>query len=111
MGTEKQYKLNKHEILSKSDSFNEIFSQGITLRGNHVSIIYIDSDSRKIGFAVSKKVQKSVNRNRQKRLLKEIYRLNKHLFPENKRFILFSKGTCNIFVELQREVLSLLHNI
>jgi ribonuclease P protein component len=111
MGTEKKYKLNKHEILKKSDSFNKIFNQGAAKRGNHVSIIYIDSDSRKIGFAVSKKVQKAVKRNRQKRLLKEIYRLNKHFFPENKFFILFSKGTCDNFVELQREILNLLHNI
>jgi len=111
MGTEKKYKLNKHEILKKSDNFNKIFKQGITKPGHHVSIIYKDSDFRKIGFAISKKVQKSVKRNRQKRLLREIYRLNKHLFPENKYFILFSRGTSDNFLELQREILTLLHNI
>lgn len=111
MGTVKQYKLNKYEILNKCGSFNKAFTQGIIKRGNHVSVIYIDSDSRKIGFAVSKKVQKAVKRNRQKRLLKEVYRLNKHLFPENRCFILFSMGTCDNFVELQKEILSLIHNI
>jgi len=104
-------KLKKHAILKKSDKFDKIFKNGITQSGVHVSIIYMDADCKKVGFAVSKKIQNSVNRNRQKRLLREIYRLNQNKFPENKHYILFSKGTSDNLKELQKEILNLLFNI
>jgi ribonuclease P protein component len=111
MVTIKKNKLYKHEIIKKSDCFDKIFKHGTIKPGHHVSIIFKDAVTQKIGFAVSKKVQKSVKRNRQKRLLREIYRLSKHRFPEKKHFILFSKGTCDNFERLQHEIVSLLRDI
>jgi ribonuclease P protein component len=45
----------------------------------------------RIGLTASKKVGGAVVRNRAKRLLREIYRRNKHLFPQGYDYILIAK--------------------
>ena len=68
----KKHKLPKHEILRGKKNFNHVFSKGTIISGHHVYIIYVEEETRKVGFVVSKNVKKSVKRNRYKRLLKEI---------------------------------------
>jgi ribonuclease P protein component len=46
----------------------------------------------RIGITVSKKVGGAVTRNRIKRLLREIYRRNKQLFPQGYDYILIAKN-------------------
>ena len=104
-------KLPKDEILRGRENFNQVFKKGKTVSGNHVSIIYLNADSKKIGFAVSKKVKKAVVRNRYKRLLREIYRLDKDKFPEKGNIILLAKGMSDNFWVLKNEILELLNKM
>lgn len=46
----------------------------------------------RIGLTASRKIGCAVARNRTKRLLREIYRRNKHLFPKGHDFILIAKN-------------------
>lgn len=105
----KNYKLPRDEILRGRDKFDNVFKNGLMIAGTHVSIIYVKSDSKKIGFAVSKRVKKAVSRNRLKRLLREIYRLNKLNFPGNFHAVLIARGTTEKFSILQQEILSLVN--
>jgi len=106
-----KFNLPKDEILRGRENFNQIFNKGKTVSGIHVSIIYLNAESRKIGFVVSKKVKKAVNRNRYKRLLREIYRLNKDKFPEKGHIILLAKGISDDFWVLKSEIFELLNKI
>jgi len=107
----KDFKLRKLEILRGKEKFNRIFEFGNKISGHNVSIIYLQADSRKIGFVVTKKVKQAFVRNRYKRLLREIYRLNKEKFPEKAHIILFARGKNDNFLVLQKEILQLLNNI
>jgi ribonuclease P protein component len=49
------------------------------------------ADSKKFGFAVSQKIRGAVKRNKAKRLLKEVLRLNQDILPENRSLILVAK--------------------
>lgn len=50
------------------------------------------SNSKKFGFAVSQKIRGAVKRNRAKRLIREVLRLNQEILPENRSLILVAKS-------------------
>ncbi len=107
----KNFKLRKNEILRGRLQFDNIFKNGEWIPGKYSSVLFVKSDSRKIGFVVSKKIKKAVNRNRQKRLLREIYRLNKMKFPESFHVVLLAKGLTDDFFLLKQDVLNLVEKI
>lgn len=111
LANKNKFNLSKADILKGKVNFNNVFKNGRTIHGTNVSIIYLSAELRKVGFVVSKKVKKAVARNRYKRLLREIFRLNKDKFPENKNIILFARGKSQNFWILQNEILKLLNNI
>ena len=106
-----KFNLPKEEILRGREHFNQVFKKGQKVSGNNVLIIYLNADSRKIGFVVSRKIKKAVIRNRYKRLLREIYRLNKDKFPEKGHILLLAKGRSDDFWVLKSEIFELLNKI
>ena len=104
-------KLPKKEILRGRGKFDYIFKEGKSISGDHTIIVYIETHEKKVGFVVSKKVKKAVQRNRFKRLLREIYRLNKFLFPDKYNYVLLAKGTSDNFNILKDEIVALIKKI
>jgi ribonuclease P protein component len=69
--------MKKYNI-RKNSEFRAVYKRGKSF-SNYLLVLYIyrnKSDFNRIGVSVSKKVGKSVTRNRIKRLIKECYRLN-----------------------------------
>ena len=60
----------------------------------HLVILAAPNDHAcaRIGITASRKIGGAVRRNRTKRLLREIYRRNKHLFPSGHDYILIAKN-------------------
>ena len=104
----KNFRLPKNEILKGKENFNNVFKNGKLVSGVHISIKYIKSSSKKIGFVVSRKTKKAKKRNRLKRLLREIYRLNKSKFPDHYHIVLIARGTSDNFFVLQTEILDII---
>ncbi len=82
----KNFSLSRNERVRKKKDFDRIFNYGkITYTSDYLlkAIFIIDTDAEKSGVkiaaAVSKKAGKAVWRNRVKRLIKEAFRINKHL--------------------------------
>ncbi len=81
--------LKKQEILRGKDSFKEVFEKGEKLKGKWVVIFVVSAQQAQMGIAVSKKYRRAVDRNRIKRLIREIYRKNKEWFQKKKLFFTF----------------------
>ena len=79
----------KHEKIKSQKHIDLLFSEGKSVTKFPLRLVYVpielENDEKiKIGVSVSKKnFKKAVDRNQYKRLLRECYRLNKHLLLEN----------------------------
>lgn len=65
------------ETLKKDKEFRRVYSKGRSF-ANRELVIYIlnnNTDNNRLGISVSKKVGNAVTRNRVKRLIKEVYRV------------------------------------
>lgn len=78
------YRYPRTEKLKNKKEISLLFEQGKWFSYKELSIISLqkeDLDSPKVGVSVSKRFfKRAVDRNRVKRLLREVYRLNKPLF-------------------------------
>lgn len=82
--------LSKIEKLKSKKLIEQLFSDGLSVSNYPLRLVYLQTTFEtstpltKAGFSVSKKkFKKAVDRNRIKRLLREAYRLNKHVYFNN----------------------------
>ncbi|WP_333693565.1 ribonuclease P protein component [Flavobacterium sp.] len=79
----------KHEKLKSQKQIDLLFTEGKSISKYPLRLVFVpvelDKDEKiKFGVSVSKKhFKKAVDRNYYKRLLRECYRLNKHILLEN----------------------------
>jgi len=77
-----RFTFKKWERLRKKKEFQSVFESGRKTAGKLLVLVYKENELGfpRAGFIVSKKVsKKAVERNRAKRLMRETFRLNKHL--------------------------------
>ncbi|MDM1396990.1 ribonuclease P protein component [Myroides odoratimimus] len=86
---QKKYNYPKKEKLKSKTVIEELFTTGKTVSKYPLRMVYVQIANQedlplKVGVSVSKRhFKKAVDRNYFKRLLREAYRLNKHLLLEN----------------------------
>ena len=84
-----QFTYPKHEKLKSKTTIDLLFSNGNSVSKFPLRLVYVENTEEnaeliKIGVSVSKKYfKKAVDRNYYKRVLRETYRLNKHLLIDN----------------------------
>lgn len=84
-----EYTLGKDEKLKSKIFIGKLFTEGKRVKAYPLQLVYlpIKHDGEfpvKAGFSVPKRnVKLAVNRNRIKRLMREVYRKNKHSFTGN----------------------------
>jgi len=84
--------LKREFVLKKRKCFLEAYAKGKRYNGLFVVIYFLPGKEKKLfGFTVSKKIGKAVKRNKVKRLLKELVRVNFNFFPENCWYVLNAK--------------------
>ena len=108
----------KHEKLKSKTAIDLLFSQGKSVSKYPFRLVYVpialkEGEKIKIGVSVSKKnFKKAVDRNHYKRLLRECYRLNKHLLIDNLEqkycFMLFYQTKDRLeYVEINQKTIQL----
>jgi ribonuclease P protein component len=85
----KSFKYPKTEKLKSKNTIDLLFSEGKSVSKYPLRLVFVPTDSEeavglKMGVSVSKKhFKNAVDRNYFKRVLRETYRLNKHLLLDN----------------------------
>lgn len=86
---EKNFGYPKHEKLKSKIAIEKLFSEGKSVAKYPLRLVFCETAATetqliKMGISVSKKYfKKAVDRNYLKRVLRETYRLNKHILTNN----------------------------
>ena len=80
----KKFGLPKTSLLRKPKEFTRVYRQGRRLKGAGFSLIFLANDhsGSRLGISVHRMLRGAVRRNRIKRIVREVFRLNRDLFPQ-----------------------------
>ncbi|MDR2676622.1 MAG: ribonuclease P protein component [Endomicrobium sp.] len=91
----KRFFLNYFERIHLQKDFIQVFKNGQKFENKYIKIlIHKRNDEhlvRRLGLIVSRKIGKAVERNKVKRKLREIFRINKHLLKTGFDFVFIPK--------------------
>lgn len=103
------------EGLKKSNQFSRVYNKGKFVVTKQVVMYYIENDvhATRVGYSVSKKVGKSVVRNRARRLIKEAFRLNSPKLEKGYDLVFVARAAMHEahYKEVEKAVRYLLKNL
>lgn len=93
-------------MLKKRSEIKAVLEKGKRIPGKTVNMFLLDSPENKMGVLVPKRIGNAVQRNRMKRLIREIYRTNIDFF--DKKSVIFSVKKFNDhYADLKAEICEL----
>jgi ribonuclease P protein component len=80
-----RFTLPKIHLLKTTREFQSVYRQGQRLHGKGFAVIYLPNAERynRLGISVQRKTGNAVRRNRIKRLIREVFRLHRDVFPSS----------------------------
>lgn len=107
--------MKKQYRIKKKSEIDAIFNQRVQ-KGNAHFTIYVkeeQSNNFKFGMSIGKKYGNAVSRNKIKRQIRSVIRLNKSFIKNNYSFIIVIKPKANTlpYNEIELQILNLLKNL
>lgn len=89
--------MNSEIRIKEKSEFEDIIKNGKKYGNSYFAIYYKDrkKDFSRFGITLSKKYGNAVKRNKYKRILREIIRINQKKFKNNYDYIIIMKKTCD----------------
>ena len=101
--------------IKKRKEFGYIYKNGDTVFSKNFTMLYTSNKFKlvRIGISVSKKVGKAYMRNKIKRQIRAVCRLNLNEFPINHNYVIIPKATVVdlTYKEMEKEILSLVGKV
>ncbi len=97
---------SKEERLRKRREFLGVYERGDKVQANYLVLYLLENrlPYNRLGITVSRKIGRSVVRNRLKRLLREIFRANKHAFTPHCDLVVNAKrAAANVYTQQIQE--------
>jgi len=88
-----EFSFKRKERVGKKSEYIEVYQNGCSFETKHfkLNILKNSRNIRRLGISVSKKTGNAVVRNHVKRIIREFFRLNKKLFPQNSDIVVTVK--------------------
>jgi ribonuclease P protein component len=79
----KKFGLPKASLLRKPGEFRRVYQQGRRVKGTGFTLIFLagNQPGSRLGISIHRMLRGAVRRNRIKRMVREVFRLNRDLFP------------------------------
>ena len=106
--------MKKIDIIKSSDEYTEIINTGKSIKNKCYSIYYRNNNNKnRYGITIPKKLGIAVLRNKTKRRVKNIIDKNKKSIQNGYDYVIIvKKGILELtYIEMERELLSLIKNI
>lgn len=105
-----RFSFKKAERLKNRSEFEKVLNKGKFLNGKYLTLAYIRDSKRKVGFIISKKVKGAVIRNKLKRRLREIYRIEKENLSNNVHIVIIAREQAS-YELLREDLINLLKKV
>jgi ribonuclease P protein component len=105
------YQLDKEKRLRKNREYQNVYRKGRSFV-NRLAVLYVLPTSlqqTRIGFVTGKKIGCAVERNRCRRLMKEVYRLHQYELEDGYELVLIGRGFMKNanYAEAEKNILQL----
>lgn len=82
----------KRARITKPKEFDFLFNEGRRRNGRYFALCWKEGEKRRLGIAVSRKIKRATQKNRIKRVVRELFRLQPEIFPKGDLIVIAKLG-------------------